>query len=408
MLEKLDEIEWGQLEYGHGYAEHVPKLLRSLLSADPKTSKDTLEDMWDSLCHQGSNAEAAGYTAPFLVELLKVDLVQNKDIILGLLSTIDYGTGTRHWNESAKLGHDAFLEGFPTYLSLLDDQNPQTVKAAINILTSAHFGVHHNTIISAFEKRWQHANPNVRARYLWGLEQLIFVHHHTFSADRLEGYRQLFQTAETVGQPHQVRLAAIFAMIKVFGGELSETAAEVLVNTVVTPLMSDQQIPRVWHRVGAILDILYRLTIRQSVPIFAEILARIDDPHYARKAAVTLLDRALKNDRESDYIGKRMTQPKRSRLDQVLKNVRSRTGKYMGTSLPEPEQVRALVFPKSDDISDIRQLTPLQRQAIRAVLDAKAVWAAPNNLLEMYGLPASPDEVRRLLDTVDSGPNDTG
>ena len=39
------------------------------------------------------------------------------------------------------------------------------------------------------------------------------------------------------------------------------------------------------------------------------------------------------------------------------------------------------------------------------MLNAKAVWATPNNLLEMYGLPASPDEVRRLLDSVDSETN---
>jgi hypothetical protein len=45
----------------------------------------------------------------------------------------------------------------------------------------------------------------------------------------------------------------------------------------------------------------------------------------------------------------------------------------------------------------VETLTPLQRRAVRVVLNAHKVWEVPHNLLEMYGLPASRHEVRRLL-----------
>jgi hypothetical protein len=96
-------------------------------------------------------------------------------------------------------------------------------------------------------------------------------------------------------------------------------------------------------------------------------------------------------------------------LDSVLLGL-ARTVRYSGTPEATEEaiafgvtgpkvagMVQERTYPRAEAPLDVGLLTPRQRQALQAVLDCPAVWALPGNLLEIYGLPASPGAVREML-----------
>lgn len=92
MLEGLAGIDWGSLNHAYGAAADVPDLLRALASPERKVRSRALYGLYGNIWHQGTVYEATAYAVPFLIELLREAMVQDKAEILGLLQAISRGS----------------------------------------------------------------------------------------------------------------------------------------------------------------------------------------------------------------------------------------------------------------------------------------------------------------------------
>ena len=77
MLNKLDEINWKELEHAYGPAEDVPGQIRALASTDPQVREKAQYELWGNIIHQGTIYQATSYAVPFLIELLEIPEVQD-------------------------------------------------------------------------------------------------------------------------------------------------------------------------------------------------------------------------------------------------------------------------------------------------------------------------------------------
>lgn len=93
MQDRLDLIDWSNLEHAYGSAADVPRLIRALVSPEPAERTSAYEDLFASLCHQGTVYEASAHALPFLIELLADDGTPDRDTLATLVACIMYGRG---------------------------------------------------------------------------------------------------------------------------------------------------------------------------------------------------------------------------------------------------------------------------------------------------------------------------
>lgn len=157
MLERLNEVNWDELEHAYGAASDVPDCLRKLASNDPKIREAGLYDLYGNLWHQGTVYEATAFAVPFLIELLESDDVQEKEKILVYLGDLAYGNSyhdvhqhlvffenerskpefqaeVRRELEWVRAAHEAVAARTETYHRLLDHHDPVVRSAAAYLL----------------------------------------------------------------------------------------------------------------------------------------------------------------------------------------------------------------------------------------------------------------------------------
>lgn len=93
MLEGLDRIHWGKLSHAYGEATDVPTQLRSLISADPDSFRETISTLHGNIWHQGTVYSATGAAVPFLYELLISPEISCKTDLAEILTSIADGVG---------------------------------------------------------------------------------------------------------------------------------------------------------------------------------------------------------------------------------------------------------------------------------------------------------------------------
>jgi hypothetical protein len=69
VLERLDEVPWGELGAAYGPAEWVPEAIRGLLDPDPDERRSALDWLEEGVFHQQTADEATPHVIPFLIEL---------------------------------------------------------------------------------------------------------------------------------------------------------------------------------------------------------------------------------------------------------------------------------------------------------------------------------------------------
>ncbi len=62
----FEAVDWAGLTHAYGSAADVPALIRSLMSPDPGERSEALDDLFGSICHQGTVYPASGPAVPFL------------------------------------------------------------------------------------------------------------------------------------------------------------------------------------------------------------------------------------------------------------------------------------------------------------------------------------------------------
>lgn len=159
VIESLEQINWKALHHAYGSAEDVPQLLRALASNDNADRTEAYNKLYGNIWHQGTIYEATAYAVPFLIELLNISDVKDKDAIVYFLQAI--GTGGSYHEDHAssfyeekhspefqkKLNQEllwvknvylATVDGLPTYLQLLtcpDKQVRRVVPYLLAIFT---------------------------------------------------------------------------------------------------------------------------------------------------------------------------------------------------------------------------------------------------------------------------------
>ncbi len=78
MLEDLDNVDWGKLDF-----PELPKLIRDLTSSDNKIREHAYDELYDK--GLSDLPRAAPYVVPFLIELLNQNNIKQKETILLLL-----------------------------------------------------------------------------------------------------------------------------------------------------------------------------------------------------------------------------------------------------------------------------------------------------------------------------------
>jgi hypothetical protein len=404
-LAGLEEVDWHSLRHCYGPADDVPNLLRLLLADDEQVRQDAWQELSNSLWHQGDVYQATSYAVPFLLRMLQAEDTPEKAGLLAFLQGIATGepylTERHTWMEGvlvregrdfqveidladgyARRAHEAVAEGLDTYLELLGDPDPDTREWAFALLCILPEYAD-RTVPILLGRLEAEREPSLQARLVehlgWNLGGLL-------PAGRQGPVTGLLEESVRSGATGRVRFAAAVALANALGDETPSAAVDVLEEAVGDPDSEEWDEPHVGERlvVDRACSALAQVDASRRIPALIRSLGRVRVPEHAHRVALLLLDSAL--------LGL------------------ARTLRYSGTPEATEEaitfgvtgpkvagMVQERTYPRAEAPLDVGLLTPRQRQALQAVLDCPAVWALPGNLLEIYGLPASPGAVREML-----------
>lgn len=92
MLEKLEDINWGNYDHAYGPADDVPGLIRGLLSESAEERENIWYELYGNLWHQGTIYEATIHAVPFFLELLQDKDTPDRFKILSYLGSLAEGS----------------------------------------------------------------------------------------------------------------------------------------------------------------------------------------------------------------------------------------------------------------------------------------------------------------------------
>jgi hypothetical protein len=387
MLEGLDRIDWGSLGHAYGPATDVPGQLRALASADKKTRDDALYELFGNIWHQGTVYEASSPAVPFLIELLREPSIEDKVGILNLLECL--ATGSSYLDvhepgekEDVRRGcgdpdfeealsrelrwveetHNAVEAGIPVYLKLLGHDDWQIRLAAAKVLETCRT----NRDIAAASLRQQFeddTDPRVHFGLLLCLgevgqaEDIEFLRAIVGSEPDPRG---LMVPGEEPTSPGFLRWAAAIALVQLQREEAPLAAVRILEETFANPDPLDEFLKEMpWAPPDAIAltsSILALIPARTAVPVLVAALGVVG---------------------------------KSSVPDVLWVLLRLAFPESNGDAAVEPHERRTLA-----------SLSPVQRQALEAMVARDAVWIRPVDLghtLKRLGLPERREELRAFL-----------
>lgn len=78
-LDGLDGIPWTRLTHAYGLASDVPAQIRGLASGNASEREAAFQELFANIWHQGTVYEATIFALPFLIELLRTEVVPEPD-----------------------------------------------------------------------------------------------------------------------------------------------------------------------------------------------------------------------------------------------------------------------------------------------------------------------------------------
>ncbi|MDP5208574.1 hypothetical protein [Microbulbifer sp. 2205BS26-8] len=144
MFDKIDSVNWEQLQQAHGNAEHVPSAIKNLISEDAKTREASYWQLDNHIVLQSDLYEASFYAIPFLIEILQSDTSLGRDYVYDLLFEIANG----HAAQELKCSYDgqelglreacrvSIIDFLPVFLSEVADLNSSCREQALDLLMS--------------------------------------------------------------------------------------------------------------------------------------------------------------------------------------------------------------------------------------------------------------------------------
>ena len=96
-LDQLDAIPWSQISHAHGPASDVPNQIRALASPDAADRNAAFGELFGNIWHQGTVYEASIHALPFLIELLRNEVVPEPDRASLAMLVACIITGRGYW-----------------------------------------------------------------------------------------------------------------------------------------------------------------------------------------------------------------------------------------------------------------------------------------------------------------------
>lgn len=327
-----------------------------------------IEFLADYLVHQGMVSEAAAYVIPILFRLIEVPETEDKYELLSIIGAVaDIAIGAKRntvtsendliWAEN---NLQAVRNGYGILSSLLVNDKSELVIGSMKILALyGLFGSHTEQIIDTLRQNaLHHPDITVRIAAIEELGQFILL-----SDGLVDPQIPLWDKLQEPQQPESVRFEAAYTSVRILTTRTPDSTIKQLVEAALATNTSQEK-----HRY--ILYALWELDDQRSIKAYSSILKYSTDPEKARETAKFLLDK-------------------------VIRGVKS----YRVFPIPANDHQgrKHLVYPKSTGAFDALTLTEIQKEALQLVLDNEAIWQIPNNLFEIYGLPASLEQVQMLL-----------
>ncbi|MFJ2094159.1 hypothetical protein ACIOEW_33615 [Streptomyces sp. NPDC087901] len=128
--EGTDDIDWAALEHAYGPADDVPALLRAAGSMDARIRGEAVDELYTSLCHQGSVYSATAPAVHFVARLA-LDGPGDRQPLLWLLHGAADGAGRER--EQARR---AVATALPALLGLAADRDPDVRRTMVWIVAA--------------------------------------------------------------------------------------------------------------------------------------------------------------------------------------------------------------------------------------------------------------------------------
>jgi tetratricopeptide (TPR) repeat protein len=413
LLAGVKDIDWHGLHHAYGPADDVPNLLRLLLSDDESVRDDAWQELYSNVWHQSDIYEATARVVPFMLKMLTHDGPPGKAAVLGFLITIAEGrSGLESHVQSeidasrlreilAKEGQDletelrkgrmaveatcrAVSEGAPIYFELLQHENAEIRHLSLDALACS------RERAGEIVPRLRALLPTVqdvdtRAKVIDALDALM--------DDDAEAQR-FFTDLMQRGENERITLMATLALIRRAREQTPDAAVDIVLNAVqelgrvrrsFSVSQDDQAAWEIvenrfcsgWRAAGYLTTIrtCVQLGPARVVATLLRMLPLLQDSTMAREAAGVLLDLVF-NDGQG--------QPKST----ALSSYQQGTEKRWRTEYwrPKPQAPR-----------EASSLTDIQRTVLAAIAAHDAVWQEEHDLLKLYGLPISRQELRRFI-----------
>ncbi|WP_344534892.1 hypothetical protein [Streptomyces albiaxialis] len=133
MLNGIDALDWAALEHAYGPADDIPALLRAAAGPDvaAEVRDEALDELFSSLCHQGSVYSATAAAVPFVARLARDAGPGVRLPLLWLLHGAADGTGP----ERPRVRR-AVAGALPGLLDLAADQDPSVRSAFVRTVAA--------------------------------------------------------------------------------------------------------------------------------------------------------------------------------------------------------------------------------------------------------------------------------
>jgi len=311
MLESLNSIDVQELQDAHREANEVCVSINQMIANIAQMRDESIGSLCSTIWHQDSVDQCTVSAVQFLIERLQSDSVQDKDELLLLLAYVARGNSYANieqylshefvepddseeedassqklqWRQNA---YDAVAQGIPTYLDLLEHQEPNVRTSAAYAL--ACFKEHSCHIVSLLLSRIHREEDELaKSSKLLCLGAL--------------GESSICQQLLTEIKQEQatplVKLAAAMALARLSRDNIPAEAIHVLIDSIVEPESTkDLYIELPWAETDVVGDacyILYTLGSRPAqlaVPILIEAL-ETTNPHSSLRVVDALLHLAF-------------------------------------------------------------------------------------------------------------------
>lgn len=163
-LAGLDSIAWHDLAHAYGPALDTPELLRRLVSASGEEADEVFEELYSSICHQGTVYPASVAAVAFLARLAASGVHTAE--LLGLLGAIAEGSGGICGLDEPDAARRAVAAQFDLLAPLSEHEAGEVRTAALAAL--ANTGSADRVVLTVLRRRWTvESDPRMRAEVLW-------------------------------------------------------------------------------------------------------------------------------------------------------------------------------------------------------------------------------------------------